>query len=181
MSKTVIIIIASVSAVVFLALLITFIRISNKRRFKKLQDNLNKFKQEKASLEQGDKVTIAPDEAVVDSGYDNIINVNETKVDKKGPIIENYVVDEPKPTYYQPNTQPMPRPQRRPIYQPKKLDPEPTKVARASREDDFEDFMNEHSYSRKILDKNLMNKLKNLPPDVKAIILGNVFNKFEDK
>ena len=40
--------------------------------------------------------------------------------------------------------------------------------------------MNEHSYTRKILDNDIIDKLKNLPPEVKAIILSNVFNKYDD-
>lgn len=45
--------------------------------------------------------------------------------------------------------------------------------------DDFEDFLDNYSYTRKIIDKNLLKKLNSLPPEVKDIILGNVFNKYE--
>ena len=49
-----------------------------------------------------------------------------------------------------------------------------------SRNDDFEDFLNEHSYTRRVLDEDLLKQIKSLPPKLKAIVLGNIFNKFED-
>ncbi len=48
------------------------------------------------------------------------------------------------------------------------------------RDKEFEDFMNEFSYSRVVGNKKLLNQIKNLPPKVKALVLGNIFNKFED-
>ena len=48
-----------------------------------------------------------------------------------------------------------------------------------SREDDFEEFMNEHSYSRKIFDSTILNSIKDLPPKLKAIIIGNIFDKYD--
>ena len=55
---------------------------------------------------------------------------------------------------------------------PRKKKPEKT--------DDFEDFMNEHAYSRRIFNKDLLSKLRDLPPEIKAVILSNVFNKYDD-
>lgn len=48
------------------------------------------------------------------------------------------------------------------------------------RDKDFEDFLNEYSYTKSLGDKKLIKQIKNLPPKVKALLLGNVFNKFED-
>ena len=48
------------------------------------------------------------------------------------------------------------------------------------RDKEFEDFLNEHALSRRILNKDILEKLKDLPPDIKAIILSNVFNKYDD-
>lgn len=47
-------------------------------------------------------------------------------------------------------------------------------------DDDFDDFLNEYSYSRAAVNKNLLKQLNNLPPKVKALVLGNIFNKFDD-
>ena len=44
----------------------------------------------------------------------------------------------------------------------------------------YEEFMNEHAFSRRGVDKKLLEQLQSLPPKVKAIVLGNVFNKLED-
>ena len=52
---------------------------------------------------------------------------------------------------------------------------------RTKRDNEFESFMNEHAFSRKVLDKNLVDKIKRLPPELKAIILNSVFDKFDSK
>ncbi len=46
--------------------------------------------------------------------------------------------------------------------------------------DDFDDFMNEYSYSRAAVNKNLLKQMEKLPPKVKALVLGNIFNRFDD-
>ena len=51
---------------------------------------------------------------------------------------------------------------------------------RHDRDKEFDDFMNEHSYSRVVANKNLVKQMSKLPNKVKALLLGNVFNKFED-
>lgn len=45
---------------------------------------------------------------------------------------------------------------------------------------DFEEFLDQYSYTRKIIDKDLLKKLNSLPPEIKEIILGNVFNKYDE-
>jgi len=54
------------------------------------------------------------------------------------------------------------------------------KNSKKNRDEEFEAFLNEHSYSRRVLDNELLAEIKNLSPKTKAIILGNLFNKFED-
>ncbi|MBQ8908756.1 MAG: hypothetical protein IJY90_00490 [Clostridia bacterium] len=49
-----------------------------------------------------------------------------------------------------------------------------------SRDEEFDEFLNEHSFTRRVFDGELLQQIKNLPPKIKAIVLGNVFNKFED-
>ena len=48
------------------------------------------------------------------------------------------------------------------------------------RDKEFEDFLNEHALSRRIVNNEILEKLKDLPPNIKAIILSNVFNKYND-
>ena len=47
------------------------------------------------------------------------------------------------------------------------------------KKDEFEEFLDEHAYSRRIINKDLMNKLKSLPPEVKAVLLSNLFNRYD--
>ncbi len=54
------------------------------------------------------------------------------------------------------------------------------KQSKFDRDKDFNDFMNEHSYSRVISNKKLLKEMSKLPNKVKALLLGNVFNKFDD-
>lgn len=48
------------------------------------------------------------------------------------------------------------------------------------REKEFDKFMDEFSYSRLPNNKNIMKQIEELPPKIKAIVLGNIFNKFDD-
>ena len=52
--------------------------------------------------------------------------------------------------------------------------------ADVDRDRDFETFLNEHAYSRKIFDKTLLEKIREMPPEMKAIVLGNLFDRFND-
>lgn len=54
---------------------------------------------------------------------------------------------------------------------------EPKKL---TRDEEFEEFMNEHAFSRRVLDKSVLDEIKSLSPKMKAIVLGNVFNKFDE-
>ena len=48
------------------------------------------------------------------------------------------------------------------------------------RDEDFDKFMDEFSYSRAPKNKSLLEQIEKLPPKTKAIILNNIFNKFDD-
>ncbi|MBO5394433.1 MAG: hypothetical protein J6A28_00815 [Clostridia bacterium] len=62
----------------------------------------------------------------------------------------------------------------------KNLD-KPSKKSKAlTRDEEFEQFLNEHSFSRRVLDKDILDEIKSLSPKMKAIVLGNVFNKFDE-
>lgn len=48
------------------------------------------------------------------------------------------------------------------------------------REKEFDKFMDEFSYSRLPNNKNIIKHIEDLPPKIKAIVLGNIFNKFDE-
>lgn len=49
-----------------------------------------------------------------------------------------------------------------------------------SRDDEFEKFMDEHAYSRRVFDKSLLKEINELSPRMKAIMLTKAFDKFDD-
>ena len=59
----------------------------------------------------------------------------------------------------------------------KSFDEKPAKAK--TRDEEFEEFMNEHSFSRRVLDNEVLGQIRKLSPKVKAIVLGNIFNKFD--
>ncbi len=46
--------------------------------------------------------------------------------------------------------------------------------------DDFEEFMNEHSYGRMFADKNLFEQIQDLSPELKAILFSGIFRPYDD-
>lgn len=182
MNTTTLIIIISAAVLLLLIVAIIFIRRSNRKRFKRLQENLNKYKEENENFGSNDKVTIADDDNAVNSSIEEHIEENTDSKPKSEPIIEDYTYDEPTQPKYENKSIKITRPDRRNFYSQKKFTTD-TKIDSNSANivnDDFEEFMNEHSYTRRILDNDIMDKLKKLPPEVKAIILSNVFNKYDD-
>ena len=49
----------------------------------------------------------------------------------------------------------------------------------SNKEEDFEQFLDNYSYTRKIIDKDLLKKLNSYPPEIKEIILSNILNKYD--
>ncbi len=49
-----------------------------------------------------------------------------------------------------------------------------------NRDEDFDKFMDEFSYSRVPKNKSILEQIDKLPPKTKAIVLNNIFNKFDD-
>ena len=46
--------------------------------------------------------------------------------------------------------------------------------------DDFEAFLDKHSYTRRVLDKDILKKIQELPPEVKAVVISNIFSRPQD-
>ena len=155
-------------------LTILLIRKSNRKRFKKLQENLKKYQQENEDFgKDGD-----PD---VMKGVS--VSEENTKFDAGVPIIEDYVPEKPQNTEKETaQSEPIKMPEHDDFDFDSFLEKEsPKEKARRKHDEEFESFMNEHAFSRRVLDKNMVDKIKNLPPDIKAIILNSVFDKFDNK
>ena len=153
---------------------VVLIRRSNKKRFQKLQQNLNKYKAENQEFEHNAKITLAKDEEKKPEE-----KVEEKEEVKQEPLIEEYD-EEPVPV-------PTQRRRRRDIdddfasfLEGNSLQNKRPSTSKQSTTDDFEDFLEEHAYSRRILSKDIRSKLQDLPPEIKAVILSNVFNKYDD-
>ena len=170
---------------------IIFIRRSNKKRFQRLQENLNKYKEENKNFEQDNKITLSKEPEAPQN--ENIIQETREPADIKlentqqenteksqQPIIEEYDGWHDEPKEYKRKPQSISNEDffkdelRKFIKKKEKSKKKPEKT------DDFEDFMNEHAYSRRIFNKDLLSKLRDLPPEIKAVILSNVFNKYDD-
>jgi len=160
-----------------LFLLIAFIvmvRISNKRKFNRLQKNLKKLKQEKEDYDNDKRISIEESPAVKEE-------IKEKKTNSESPLIEDYQEEEISDTVEEIVEEKLPEAEEDiTFYDESIVNKERENQIRNQRNKEFEEFMNEHSYSRKVLDKKLVNKIKELPPEIKAIILNNVFEKFDD-
>ena len=148
--------------------LLFFIRRSNKKRFNKLQENINKYKQENQEFDKNNKITLSKEaEEPKEKAQE------ENAQPKEEPVIEEYIDDrflrnQPQREHINRRTMPA----RNPNLQ--------MQNNRNFKQDDFEQFLDEHAYSRRILNKDILSKIKDLPPEVKAVILSNVFNKYDD-
>lgn len=168
MSTTALICIICAGVLLFFILMIVFIRRSNKKRFNKLQENINKYKQENQEFDKNNKITLSKEaEEPKEQAQE------ENAQPKEEPVIEEYIDD--RFLRNQPQREHMNRrtmPARNPNLQ--------MQNNRNFKQDDFEQFLDEHAYSRRILNKDILSKIKDLPPEVKAVILSNVFNKYDD-
>lgn len=149
----------SVVALLFLFFLVGHFR--KKKKQKAIKQRISQIEEEGKKLKEPPVVSIVDDELTIKDEKEEI------KQEPVKPIIEDYeeieipedVIDRLK----------------------KKNQMESESFERRKRsDDDFEDFLNEHSFTRKVLDKDMVAKLNSMPPEVRAMILGNMFNKFED-
>ena len=168
MSTTALICIICAGVLLFFILMIVLIRKSNKKRFNKLQENINKYKQENQEFDKNNKITLSKEaEEPKEQAQE------ENAQPKEEPVIEEYIDDRflrNQPQRERVNRRTMPA--RNPNLQ--------MQNNKNFKQDDFEQFLDEHAYSRRILNKDILSKIKDLPPEVKAVILSNVFNKYDD-
>ena len=170
---------------------IIFIRRSNKKRFQRLQENLNKYKEENKNFEQDNKITLSKEPEAPQN--ENIIqeinepagikleNTQQENTEKsQQPIIEEYDGWHDEPKEYKRKPQSISNEDFFKDELRKFIETNEKSKKKPDKTDDFEDFMNEHAYSRRIFNKDLLSKLRDLPPEIKAVILSNVFNKYDD-
>ena len=170
---------------------IIFIRRSNKKRFQRLQENLNKYKEENKNFEQDNKITLSKEpeapqnESVTQETREpadiKLENTQQENTEKsQQPIIEEYDGWHDEPKEYKRKPQSISNEDFFKYELRKFIETNEKSKKKPEKTDDFEDFMNEHAYSRRIFNKDLLSKLRDLPPEIKAVILSNVFNKYDD-
>lgn len=184
---TAIIVVCSVCGFLILVLLFAYIKVSKKSLNNKLDEKINKYKQ----MNEGYY-------AENDNSENNKKNKKELKKEKKEQKViskkqklqekvlgtvntekleENFEENvEYKNNLEQEQDQVQNKSERyNPFDENEKL-----KIQKKPIRDDFDEFMNEFSYSRAAMNKNLLKQIEKLPPKVKALVLGNIFNKFDD-
>ena len=170
---------------------IIFIRRSNKKRFQRLQENLNKYKEENKNFEKDNKITLSKEpeapqnESVTQETREpadiKLENTQQENTEKsQQPIIEEYDGWHDEPKEYKRKPQSISNEDFFKDELRKFIETNEKSKKKPEKTDDFEDFMNEHAYSRRIFNKDLLSKLRDLPPEIKAVILSNVFNKYDD-
>lgn len=169
MSGTLLYCIIGGAVLLILIVAIIFIRRSNKKRFQRLQENINKYKKENEAFDNDNRIVLSKDEP--ESEKQEAQPVVHTKPENA--VIEDYYEEPPKPINQNRKSSNQYNYRRNNIKNA-------VKSQNQSEDDDFEQFLNEHSYSRKILSGDLISKLQDLPPEIKAVILSNVFNKYDD-
>lgn len=162
MDTNTILIIVGVGLLLLIILAIVCIRVSNKKRFAKLQENIKKYKEENENFGKDEKIILAKDEEKSVNQQNNVQVETIVEEPKEEPIIEEYTSDL------------IEKEKQRQMEFEKKLN-----SSKYMKKDEFEEFLDEHAYSRRIINKDLMNKLKSLPPEVKAVLLSNLFNRYD--
>ena len=170
-------------ALIILWIVIAVVR--GKKKDRELDENIKKLKAEKESLNDAGSLTIANDESS-----------EQTNVPKEATIesidIDSNAVAEPMEEKSNTLDMQIPDNEMFDIADDKALedflkeldddyDYKPKKTNKKSKKtDDFEKFLDKHSYTRRIIDKNLLKKLQNLPPEIKAIVISNIFTRPQD-
>ena len=181
MSSTLIIILVACGIFLFLVLVAVLIHLSNKRRRNNIDNRIKQYKSEASPVDE--KITLSKD--ITAQTAENLEDDKEKKeaLENKEqehiePIIEDYInsaeflgQNENKKKKKSSRSKPYTRQQNTSVRINNNIE---------DRDKEFEDFLNEHALSRRIVNNEILEKLKDLPPNIKAIILSNVFNKYND-
>ena len=184
MNFTTIIII--ICAVVFgiAILFFSFIAMSNANKSKKLNKNLKKIKDERKDIDKVKPtvVNISNDEIFSTSDNDkksdgeDVKEENSQEEKKPEPVIEEYLTDSDDDD--DDFERMLRRHNRRRGRVNRRVPSE--KVSKDDDDDGFEEFMKQHAYSRKILNEELVEKLRSLPPEMQKALLENITTKYDD-
>lgn len=175
MLKTILLIAGGV--LLFIILLAIILHIRGKRKVKKLDENIKNLQKERQSLEEGGTLTLAVDEEVKESPseepkeeeFDLFEGEEKTPQEEPAPQIkENEAFDEDSFDDFLRELE------------EERREKKPRPLHRKKENDDFEDFLDKHSYTRRVIDKNLLKKLQSLPPDVKALVISSIFTRPKD-
>ena len=165
-SRTMLILIGVV-VVAIIVIAFVFLRMSNAKKKKKLLENLDKINQEKKA-QINEEITLPTSSTGENVSKDELMGKMEVPQVEEIPE-EEY--EEPEPQ--EPIEEDYPRMPERSFANT--ISPE------IDRDREFERFLDEHGYSRKIFDKTLLEKIREMPPELKAIVLGNIFDRFNDE
>ncbi len=175
-------------AIALITLWVVIAVVRGKKKDRALDENIKKLKAEKESLNDAGSLTIASDETPVQTDVPKGGTIESIDIDSKD--AENPVETEVENS----NALDMQIPDNEmfDIADDKALedflkeldddyDYKPKKASKKSKKtDDFEKFLDKHSYTRRIIDKNLLKKLQELPPEIKAIVISNIFTRPQD-
>ena len=170
-TKTILILIA-VGVVAIIVIALVFFMLSNQKKKKLLMDNLDKIKKEK-QLQNTGSVTYTNTAQGEISSKEKI----SEQIEHPMPEMQENVQDQ-----MQENDVYNRREERYDMPYPRMPDRQFTNSGenQIDRDKEFDDFLNEHAYSRKIFDKTLLDKIREMPPEMKAMLLGSIFDKFGD-
>ncbi len=188
-NMTAIIVVCSVCGVLILVLLFAYRKMSKKSSTSKLDEEINKYKRinegsyfenanvsteqkNKKQLKKGKKEQKAAKKAQkLQQKVSNSVNIDdlEDKAEQYDQNQESFTTKRDESNLKNVGEK----------YNPFEEQEKITSQKKYTR-DDFDDFMNEYSYSRAAVNKNLLKQMEKLPPKVKALVLGNIFNRFDD-
>ena len=165
MDTTTLLIIIGASVLFVIILLITFSIISGKRKSKKLDENLKKIRNENESFDNDNRITLPDD--------DYLQEKKESVSEEKGAVVEDYVPETLNDREIKEEIKEQP-------FNNNDLNFDMNNLNTKENDLDFDKFMNEHSYSRKIFNKPILDKIKSLPPDVRMLLLSNILDKHDN-
>lgn len=179
MSTTILICIGVGGGLLALLILVIVVTcVSNSKSAKSLQENITKYKNESDHFNDRDPSIILspdlPEQAEDKTETITAAQMQTAQTEKKGPVIEPYTGNIP--DFESPKVSPA---YAKAQHKKDMLSRQQMGSAQGRR-DDFEEFLDEHAYSRRILNKDILSKLKDLPPDVKAVLLSGLFNRTDD-
>lgn len=163
-----ILILIGAGLLVILISIIVLNKISSSKKGKKLQENIKKIKQENANFDADVTITLPEEkvqEEVKEETEENIPHQTEETLEEQGAVIEDYVTEKEDDFS-----------EFKDVFKEKKFNPSQNNIEI----DDFEEFMNQHSMSRKVINTSLLERIKKLPPDIRMMILGNILDRHDD-